>query len=84
MLNFKAGDVRPASAFLLFRRGLMEGVGDGVSRGGLDGYWDPGSLTLIGDALFPIGLVDLMSPLLSIFVSLFESVPRSLTREEDF
>lgn len=84
MLNFKAGDVRPASAFLLFRRGLMEGVGDGVSRGGLGRYWDPGSLTLIGDALFPIGLVDLMSPLLSIFVSLFESVPRSLTGEEDF
>lgn len=62
----------------------MEGVGDGVSRGGLSGYWDPGSLTVIGDALFPIGLGDLGSALLSILVSLFESVPRSLKGDEDF
>ncbi len=62
----------------------MEGVGDGVSRGGLGGYWDPGSLTVIGDVLFPIGLDDLGSALLSIFVSLFESVPRSLKGDEDF
>lgn len=76
MFTFKAGDVRPASAFLLFRRGLTEGVGEGVSRGGLGGY--PGSLTVIGDALFPFGLGDLRSAWLSIFV------PRSLTGDEDF
>lgn len=74
MFNFKAGDVRPTSAFLLFRRGLMEGVGDGVSRGGLGGYWDPGSLTVIWDALFPCGLGDLRS--------IFESISRFL--KEDF
>lgn len=37
----------------------MEGVGDGLSRGGLGGYWDPGSLIVTGDALFPLGLGDL-------------------------
>lgn len=52
----------------------MEGVGDGVNLGGLGGYWDPVSLTVIGDALFPCWLVDLGSILLSVF----ESVPRSL------
>lgn len=82
MFNFKAGDVRPTSAFLLFRRGLTEGVGDGVSRGGLDGYWDPASLTVTGDALFPCGLGDRGSALLSVFASLFVSVPTSL--KEDF
>ncbi len=56
----------------------MEGVGDGVNRGGLGGYWDPASLTVTGDALFPCWLADLGSALLSIF----ESVPRSL--KEDF
>lgn len=74
MFTFKPGDVRLASAFLLFRRGLMEGVGDGVSRGGLGGYWETGAV--IGDALFPCGLVDLVSALLSVFEF------RSL--EEDF
>lgn len=52
----------------------MEGVGDGVSRGGLGGYWETGAV--IGDALFPCGLVDLVSALLSVFEF------RSL--EEDF
>lgn len=52
----------------------MEGVGDGVSRGGLGGYWDPGSLTVIWDALFPCGLGDLRS--------IFESISRFL--KEDF
>lgn len=84
MFSFKAGDGRPTSAFLLFRRGLMEGVGDGVSRGGLGGYWDPGSLKVIGDTLFPFGLGDLWSGLLSIFVSLFESATRSLSISPDF
>jgi len=50
MLVLVAGDVRPASAFLLFVRGLMEGAGDGASRGGLGGYRDPGSLTVSGAA----------------------------------
>lgn len=74
MFNFKAGDV---SAFLLFTRGLMEGVGDGASRGGLGGYWDPGSLTVSGDVLFPSGLGDLWPAPLSLFV------PRSLLGDED-
>lgn len=82
MFNFKAGDVRPTSAFLLFRRGLMKGVGDGLSRGGLGGYWDTASLTVTGDALFPCGLGDRGSALLSVFVSVFESVPTCL--KEDF
>lgn len=56
----------------------MEGVGDGVSRGGLGGYWGPGSLTVTGDALFPVGPGDRWSALLSMLVSLFES-----TLEED-
>lgn len=60
----------------------MDGVGDGVSRGGLVGHWDPGSLTGNGDALFPCGLGDLGSALLAIFVSVFEYVPR--WRMEDF
>lgn len=41
----------------------MEGVGDGVRRGGLGGNWDPGSLTVTGDDLFPFGVVDLWSAL---------------------
>lgn len=66
MLTFKAGDVRPPSAFLLFMRGLMDGVGDGVSLGGLGGHWGPGSLTVNGDALFPCGLGDLGSEIWSL------------------
>lgn len=61
----------------------MEGVGDGVSRGGLGGIWDPGSLTVTGDTLFPFGLADLWSALFSILVSLFETVPRTLVDGED-
>lgn len=56
----------------------MEGLGDGVSRGGLGGNWGPGSLTVTGDALFPVGAGDRWSALLSMLVSLFES-----TLEED-
>lgn len=83
MFTFKAGDVRPTSAFLLFRRGLMEGVGDGVSRGGLGGYWDPGSLTVTGDALLPCGTGDPWSALLSILASILKSVPRSPEVDEN-
>lgn len=83
MFTFNAGDVRPTAAFLLFRRGLMEGVGDGVSRGGLGGCWDPGSLTVSRDAVFPFGLRGLGPALLSILVSLFESAPRSLEEDDD-
>lgn len=60
----------------------MDGVGDRASRGGLGGHWNPASLTVNGDALFPCGLDGLVSALLAIFVSVFESVPRSL--KEDF
>lgn len=77
MFTFKAGDVRPTSAFLLFKRGLMDGVGDGVSRGGLGGPWDPVSLPVTGEALFPCGLGDLGSALLTMLVSVFEFIPRS-------
>lgn len=73
MVTFRAGEVRPTSAFLLFRRGLTEGVGDGVSRGGLDGYWDPGSLTVTGETLFSVGLGDLWSAVLFILMLLLES-----------
>lgn len=71
MFTFKAGDVRPASAFLLFRSGLTDGVGDGVSRGGLGGCWD---------ALLPVGPGDRWSASLSMLMSLFESF---LEEDED-
>lgn len=61
----------------------MEGVGDGVSRGGLVGNWDPGSLTVTGDTLLPFGVADLWSALLSILVSLFETVSRTLVDDKD-
>lgn len=66
MFTFKAGDVRPPSAFLLFMRGLMDGVGDGVSLRGLGGHWRAGSLTVNGEALFPCGLRDLGSEIWSV------------------
>lgn len=74
MLTFGTGDVRAASAFLRFRRGLTDGAGDGLSRGGLGGHWDPRSLAVNGDALLPCGLGDLPSA--------FASEPRS--PKEDF
>lgn len=83
MLTLMAGDVRPTSAFLLFRRGLMEGVGDRVRRGGLGGNWAPFSLTLTGDDLFPFGLADLGSALSSIAVSPLEVVSSLRDEEKD-
>lgn len=61
----------------------MEGVGEELSRGGLGGNWDPGSLTETGDALFPFGLDDLCSDMLSILVSLFETIPGTLVEDKD-
>lgn len=55
----------------------MDGVGDGVSRGGLGGQWDPVSPPVTGEALFPWGLGDLGSALLTMLVSVFELIPRS-------
>lgn len=34
----------------------MEGVGDGLSRGGFFGYCDSDPLTVTGDSRFPVGL----------------------------
>lgn len=85
MFTLVDGDVRPASAFLLFTRGLTEGVGDGASRGGLGGYWEPGSLTVSGDVPFLVGLGGLESALLSTLVSLFnDSTSASLSAPADF
>lgn len=79
MLALRAGEVPPVSAFLLFGRGLMEGVGDGVSRGGLLGFRDPGH----GDALLPWGLGDLRSALLSRSGSVGEGLSESLPAAEE-
>lgn len=55
MLALAGGHVWPSSAFLLLRRGLMDGTGDGVWRG-LGSLWGPASLTGKGEARFPCGL----------------------------
>lgn len=79
MFTLTLGDVvvLPTSAFLLFRRGLTDWVGDEFSRGGLGGPWIPS---------FPVGLSDLLPTFMSLSVSPFELVLWSLKElweEED-